>query len=174
MHIVDRGQGVPLLLIPGIQGRWEYMRPAIDALERSFRVITFPLSGERGTDGRFDLEKGLDNFVEQIDAVLDKLGIERAVIGGVSFGGLIGLHAGAAVSPVASPSTLRARPATAWSAVPRRNSVPRRPGTEADIFRARGTPEFRLGSDQDFRESAVLVVADGRSRESHHDRGSRG
>jgi pimeloyl-ACP methyl ester carboxylesterase len=92
MKIVDRGRGVPLLLIPGIQGRWEYMHPALDALERSFRVITFPLSGERGTDGRFDLEKGLDNFVEQIDAVLDNLGIERAVVSGVSFGGLIALH----------------------------------------------------------------------------------
>ena len=26
------GSGPPLVLIPGIQGRWEYLRPAIDAL----------------------------------------------------------------------------------------------------------------------------------------------
>ena len=48
MQIIDRGTGAPIVMIPGIQGRWEYMRPAIDALAESFRVITFPLCGERG------------------------------------------------------------------------------------------------------------------------------
>ena len=92
MHIIDRGHGAPLVLIPGIQGRWEYMGPAIDALARSFRVITFPLAGERSSRRRFEPEKGLDNFVEQIDAVLDDRGLAGAAICGVSFGGLIALR----------------------------------------------------------------------------------
>lgn len=92
MDIIDRGHGVPLVLVPGLQGRWEYMYPALDALARWFRVITFPLSGEPGSDRRPGAAKGLDHFVDQIDAVLEDRGLSRAVIGGVSFGGLIALH----------------------------------------------------------------------------------
>ena len=43
MDLVDRGSGPPLVLIPGLQGRWEYLRPAVDALSASFRVLTFSL-----------------------------------------------------------------------------------------------------------------------------------
>ena len=32
MRIIDRGSGPPLVLIPGLQGRWEYVRPTVDAL----------------------------------------------------------------------------------------------------------------------------------------------
>jgi hypothetical protein len=38
MQVIDRGRGVPIVMIPGIQGRWEYMGPAIEALEGSFRM----------------------------------------------------------------------------------------------------------------------------------------
>jgi 3-oxoadipate enol-lactonase len=92
MQIIDRGTGLPIVMIPGIQGRWEYMRPAIDALAESFRVITFPLCGERGSSRDLDPTRGLDDFVDQIDAVLDDRHLTRAVICGVSFGGLIALR----------------------------------------------------------------------------------
>ena len=45
--MVDIGSGSPLVLVPGIQGRWEWMRPAVDALARRLRVLTFTLAGER-------------------------------------------------------------------------------------------------------------------------------
>lgn len=92
MQIIDRGTGAPIVMIPGIQGRWEYMRPAIDALAESFRVITFPLRGERGSCGSLNPTRGLDDFVDQIDAVLDDRHLARATICGVSFGGLIALR----------------------------------------------------------------------------------
>jgi pimeloyl-ACP methyl ester carboxylesterase len=92
MQIIDRGTGAPIVMIPGIQGRWEYMRPAIDALAESFRVITFPLCGERGSRGSPNPARGLDDFVDQIDAVLDDRHLARATICGVSFGGLIALR----------------------------------------------------------------------------------
>jgi hypothetical protein len=44
MKIVDRGGGTPIVVIPGVQGRWEWMRPAIDALAHRSRVITFSLA----------------------------------------------------------------------------------------------------------------------------------
>ena len=92
MQIIDRGHGAPLVLVPGIQGRWEYMSPAIDALAGSLRVITFPLAGERSSHRAFLPGKGLDNFLDQIDAVLDDRGLTGAAICGVSFGGLIALR----------------------------------------------------------------------------------
>jgi pimeloyl-ACP methyl ester carboxylesterase len=92
MKISIHGLGAPLVLVPGIQGRWEYMRPAIDALSQSFRVITFPLCGERVSGRMFDPARGLDNFVDQIDEVLDECGISTAPICGVSFGGLVALR----------------------------------------------------------------------------------
>ena len=45
--MIDRGNGTPIVLIPGLQGRWEWMRPAVDALARHHRVITFSLCDER-------------------------------------------------------------------------------------------------------------------------------
>jgi pimeloyl-ACP methyl ester carboxylesterase len=96
MELIDRGTGTPLVLVPGIQGRWEYMRPAVDALSRSFRVITFALSGEPAAGYTFDRAQGLDNYVTQTVSALDQLGLDRAVICGVSFGGLVALRFAAA------------------------------------------------------------------------------
>jgi pimeloyl-ACP methyl ester carboxylesterase len=81
MNVVDRGSGPPLVLIPGLQGRWEYMRPAVDALSVSFRVLTFSLDGADGVD--------LDGYARQVADILTEKRIERATICGVSFGGLI-------------------------------------------------------------------------------------
>ena len=81
MTTIDRGSGPPLVLIPGLQGRWEYMRPAVDALSAWFRVITFSLQGA-----------DLDALVQQAVAALDRAEIERATICGVSFGGLVALR----------------------------------------------------------------------------------
>jgi 3-oxoadipate enol-lactonase len=81
MQIIDRGSGPPLVLVPGLQGRWEYMRPAVEALSASFRVLTFSLDGAQ-----------LDALVRQVTAALDETQIDRATICGVSFGGLVALR----------------------------------------------------------------------------------
>ena len=88
MRVVDRGSGVPVVLVPGIQGRWEWMAPAVEALAARCRVITFSLADEpsaawpaRGI--------GFDAYVEQIGQALDALRLQRAVICGVSYGGLV-------------------------------------------------------------------------------------
>jgi 3-oxoadipate enol-lactonase len=88
MNVIERGKGPALVLVPGIQGRWQYHAPAIAALSRHFRVITFSLSGERGSDHVFDGALGLDNYVDQIDRALAAARLDRAIICGVSFGGV--------------------------------------------------------------------------------------
>ena len=87
--IIDRGTGTPIVLIPGLQGRWEWMRPTIDALAKHHRVITFSLCDERTSPFPCNLEKAFENYVEQVDLALDRARLDRAVIAGVSYGALI-------------------------------------------------------------------------------------
>lgn len=89
MKIVDRGGGTPVVVVPGIQGRWEWMRPAIDALAQRCRVITFSLADEPSCGGAFDEARGFWCYVEQVRAALDEAGVDRAAVCGVSYGGLI-------------------------------------------------------------------------------------
>jgi pimeloyl-ACP methyl ester carboxylesterase len=90
--MIDVGNGPPLILIPGLQGRWEWMRPAVRALARHFRVISFTLAGDWGSDARFDARLGFDNFVVQVDRIFEDAGLESAALCGVSYGGLIALR----------------------------------------------------------------------------------
>src|SRR5687767_2204466 len=89
MKIIDRGGGTPIVVIPGVQGRWEWMKPAIDALAQRCRVVTFSLADEPSCGGRFDEAHGFDSYVDQFRDSLDAAGIEKAAICGVSYGGLI-------------------------------------------------------------------------------------
>lgn len=89
MKIIDRGGGTPVVVIPGIQGRWEWMKPAIDALAQRCRVITFSLADEPTSGGRFDESRGFPCYVEQVREALDAVGVNEAAICGVSYGGLI-------------------------------------------------------------------------------------
>jgi pimeloyl-ACP methyl ester carboxylesterase len=92
MAIIDVGAGPPVVLIPGIQGRWEWMRPAVDALAHHCRVITFSLPGEPPTGVTQETGPGFDIFLRQIDDALDDAKVTRAAICGVSFGGLIAVR----------------------------------------------------------------------------------
>jgi len=89
MNIIDRGDGAPVVVIPGIQGRWEWMEPTIDALAERCRVITFSLADEPSSGGRFDERRGFECYVEQVREALDAAGVREAAICGVSYGGLI-------------------------------------------------------------------------------------
>jgi pimeloyl-ACP methyl ester carboxylesterase len=88
VRIVDRGSGVPVVVVPGIQGRWEWMAPAVDALTERCRVITFSLADEPSAQWPAK-GHGFAAYVEQIAQALDARAVERAVICGVSYGGLI-------------------------------------------------------------------------------------
>ena len=84
MPVIEQGNGPPLVLIPGLQGRWEYVRPAVESLAAHFRVLTFSL-GAGSRDGR----GGIDAEVDRIVSVLDARRIERATLCGISYGGLV-------------------------------------------------------------------------------------
>jgi pimeloyl-ACP methyl ester carboxylesterase len=90
MAIVDVGSGPPLVLVPGAQGRWEWMRPAVEALARRCRVVTYSLADAPPEDGRGSgAPAGFSSCVRQVGDALDAAGVDRAAVCGVSFGGLI-------------------------------------------------------------------------------------
>ena len=89
MNIIDHGEGTPVVVVPGIQGRWEWMTPAIDALAQHCRVITFSLADEPSSGGRFDKNRGFGSYVDQVRDALDAAHLRKATICGVSYGGLI-------------------------------------------------------------------------------------
>jgi pimeloyl-ACP methyl ester carboxylesterase len=114
LPIAEFGSGAPLIVVPGIQGRWEYVRPAVEALAAHFRVITFALAGEPASGLPFDEARGLDNFAEQIAAVMRERGLERAALCGISFGGLAALRFAAAAPGRVSSLVLVSTPGPGW------------------------------------------------------------
>jgi pimeloyl-ACP methyl ester carboxylesterase len=87
--IVQRGHGVPIIVVPGLQGRWEWMGPAIDALATYGRVVTYSLADERTSGFACDTARGFEAYLAQLEAVFAEAGVDRAVLVGVSYGGLI-------------------------------------------------------------------------------------
>ena len=90
--MLDIGNGPPVVVIPGIQGRWEWMAPAVEALASRCRVITGSLPGDRGSLQELDPHRGFDTHLDWIDELLDRAGLEHAAICGVSYGGLVAVH----------------------------------------------------------------------------------
>jgi pimeloyl-ACP methyl ester carboxylesterase len=87
--IIEQGSGRPIVLIPGIQGRWEWMAPTMDALAAHGRAITFSLCDEPTSGFAWSHERGFENYLGQLDDVLATIGAERPVLVGVSYGGLV-------------------------------------------------------------------------------------
>ncbi len=86
---------LPIVIIPGIQGRWEWMHPAIAALGAALarrrpdgggQVLTFSLNEE---DGRGD---PFEQWMARINQLIEASGSARIVLVGVSFGGLVALR----------------------------------------------------------------------------------
>ncbi|MBN7811843.1 alpha/beta hydrolase [Algoriphagus sp. H41] len=92
LHLVDLGEGQSIVLIHGWplnNAMYEYQYQYL--VERGFRVIGISLRGFGKSDkpyGRYDF----DVFSDDIKAVLEKLKIENAVLGGFSMGGAVALH----------------------------------------------------------------------------------
>jgi pimeloyl-ACP methyl ester carboxylesterase len=85
------GDGQPLVLIPGLAGGVGLVSPLAARLARDFSVIAYQLRGENDPFAlrrRFTLEDLVDDLAEFVDLLC----LERPVIMGVSFGGLIALR----------------------------------------------------------------------------------
>ena len=149
MKLIDRGNGPALVLIPGLQGRWEYMRPAVDALSVSFRVLTFSLDDADASHGRNSEPNasGLDQYAEYVASLMSSASVERATICGVSFGGLIAVRFAARFPARCEALILASTPRPVLRLRPRHQTYLRAPWIFGPIFIAetpwRLRPEIR-------------------------------
>src|SRR6476620_7242737 len=78
--MMDEGTGPPVIVIPGIEGRWEWMRPALRALVPTCRTISYSLAGDSGAPCQPAQAVGFEKYVQQLDAVFDRLGLQTAAL----------------------------------------------------------------------------------------------
>jgi 3-oxoadipate enol-lactonase len=146
MKFVEQGQGTPIVFIPGLQGRWEYTRPTVEALARHFRVLTFSLGDEPAAEFAFDPTRGFDGYADQVLSVLDVTATPKAVVCGVSFGGLVALRFAARHPDRVSAVVLASTPGPGWHLRPRHDLYARWPRLFGPLFVAevpfRARPEL--------------------------------
>jgi len=132
------GSGPPIIVVPGVQGRWEWIRPALHGLQRRCRTISYSLCGDFGSGRRYERAKGFDNYLEQLDGIFDQAGVERAALCGISYGGFIALRYAATRPHRVSALILSSSPSPGWTP----NAI--QTAYIANPWRA--TPEFVLTS----------------------------
>jgi pimeloyl-ACP methyl ester carboxylesterase len=89
----DEGTGSPLVFLPGLGGTSAMFEPQAAAFRATRRVIRLDLRGN-GRSGRLDDPIGsvIDRQCDDLAALLDRLGLGRVVLIGVSYGGAIALR----------------------------------------------------------------------------------
>jgi pimeloyl-ACP methyl ester carboxylesterase len=134
MKLFEQGQGTPIVFIPGLQGRWEYTRVTVDALARHFRVLTFSLGDEPSAEFAFDATRGFDSYADQVLSAVDSVATPKAVVCGVSFGGLVALRFAARHADRVSALVLASTPGPGWHLRPRHDLYARWPMLLGPLF----------------------------------------
>jgi len=87
LHLEIDGEGPLVVLLHGFGGSARNWRPQLRALRDSFRVAAFDLRGHARSEAPVDAAAYRPAcFVADVARVLDHLGTERAVVGGLSMG----------------------------------------------------------------------------------------
>lgn len=92
IHFEDAGSGPPVLLGHSFLCSSEMWAPQVPVLAERYRVINIDERGH-GLSGNLTEPFDLYDMVDDVVAVLDHLGIERAVWAGLSIGGMVAMRA---------------------------------------------------------------------------------
>lgn len=133
--MITKGTGFPVVLIPGIQGRWEWMQPTVDALTAGHRVITASLQELRPD---YERDGVFTAWTHTIDQLLDQAHERQASIIGVSFGGLIAARYAARRPERVTALILASTPSPNWKPRPDDEFCIRFPVLSLPYFAARG------------------------------------
>jgi pimeloyl-ACP methyl ester carboxylesterase len=87
------GDGPVVLLTPGFTATLRSWDPTVGALAAAgWRVVTWDVRGHGLTTTPADPDLyTIDHVIDDLAALLDELGVQRAVVGGLSFGGYLAL-----------------------------------------------------------------------------------
>ena len=88
----EYGQGEPLLLLMGLGAPGRKWAPHIAAYEKHFHVIAPDNRGAGQSDMPVAYAYTIQEMAEDMVALMDELGIEKAHINGISMGGAIAQH----------------------------------------------------------------------------------
>lgn len=104
IYYEDNGSGPPVLLSHGYSATTRMWTGQVEALKSQYRVITWDMRGHGQSDSPDDPTAYSEQAtVDDMAAILKHLGIEKAVIGGLSLGGYMSL-----AFNVAHPAMVRA------------------------------------------------------------------
>ena len=146
MNMFDKGSGTPIVVIPGLQGRWEWMRPMLEALTPYGRVISYTLR---------QVER-FDDLLDQADEVLDAKGLQEAAICGISCGGRVAAAYAATRPTRVSKLVVASAPGPSFVPNARQTAYLSRPW--------RSTPAFLVGSPMRLWPEIVAALPAGTSR----------
>jgi 3-oxoadipate enol-lactonase len=88
---VDVGTGIPIILIHGLFLDHTAFESQIAAFVNRYRIIAIDIHGH-GTSGELDRSISLDEMAEDYFDLVRQLGIQQAIWGGVSLGGMTSLR----------------------------------------------------------------------------------
>lgn len=96
LHYVEHaGDGPPIILLPGLTANARCFDGLVQqGLSRHFRVLALDLRG-RGLSDKPPTDYRMADHAADVVALLDALGIRRAIVAGHSFGGLLTIYLGA-------------------------------------------------------------------------------
>jgi pimeloyl-ACP methyl ester carboxylesterase len=133
----DIGSGLPIVFIHGHAFNQSMWDPQISALSSRYRVITFDLRGYGASEVPAVEATSLETMAADVNALLDHLGIAKAVVAGLSMGGqiamafaelypqrLIALVLAATFSEIDSPEVAAARRTTADRFINEGSAIP--------------------------------------------------
>ena len=84
------GDGAPVLLVHGFPFNSKMWDPQVEALGERYRLIVPDLKGFGASDAPEDRSTySVDNYADELKAVLDDAGVEQAVVVGLSMGGYV-------------------------------------------------------------------------------------
>ena len=83
------GTGTPVMLVPGLAGIGDYWTPQIEALAKSFQVVTHDHRG-CGRSSRSRIDYSIEQMANDLVMLMDILNIKRAHLVGHSTGGAMG------------------------------------------------------------------------------------
>ena len=135
-QIIDIGEGPPLVVVPGIQGHWEWMRPAVTALSAYFRVVSYSLAGEHRSTHGMDATTTFEHLVDQLDGVIERCRLDRPIVCGILYGGLVAVHHAARQRARIPALILVSTPSPGWRPDPRLARYRRAPRLFAPLFGA--------------------------------------
>ena len=92
IHYEAAGSGPPVLITHGFGSSTKAWEGQAETLSDAYRIITWDMRGHAGTDSPVDPAQYSEAAtVDDMAAILNHLGIEKAVIGGLSLGGYMSL-----------------------------------------------------------------------------------